>query len=179
MVTPWAEKCSKIEMIACLQIFMPGRDLTDLNHMENMDTVIYDGLSGWQFLLVLNCTPPSGTTKIAIICLSLGECPLPLWLTVQNNNETNTSNRLIWLLPAAVKKPAESCELSSSTVNHSEAPCHWGEMWFFSPFVLGCFLHSSFHLYLCFVTKLLEKKNPNSDQQKSENYAGNELREMY
>lgn len=57
----------------------------------------------------------------------------------------------------------------------SEAPCHWGEMWFFSPFVLGCFLHSSFHLYLGFVTKLL-KKDPNSDQQKSANYTGNEPR---
>lgn len=62
MVTPWAEKGSKMQMMPCLWAFVPGRTPTDFNHMENVDAVMYDGLSGWQFLSVLNHTPPSGTT---------------------------------------------------------------------------------------------------------------------
>lgn len=46
----------------------------------------------------------------------------------------------------------------------------------FSPFVLGCFLHSSFHLYVSFVTELLKKKRSTSHHQQSANYTGNELR---
>ena len=45
MVPPWAEKCSKMQVMSCLWIFVAGKDLTDRNRMENVDTVLFDGLS--------------------------------------------------------------------------------------------------------------------------------------
>lgn len=158
MVTPCAEKCSKIQMIACLWIFMPGRDLTDLNHMENVDTVIYDGFlvgsSSQCWIahphLAQQKLPSSVCLWESVPCLCDWQCRI----TMKQTPKTDWSGFCLQQLKS--QQRAVSSAAAQWITEKLPATEEWCS---FPSFVLGCFLHSSFHLYLGFVTKLLEKKS--------------------
>lgn len=172
MIPLWAEKCSEVQLMSCLWISVARRYLTDCNDMESVHTVLV------AFLV-------SSFTQDWITHPHLAHHKLPssvcLWVSVPCLCDWQRAEYWQW------NKHLKQTDLASTCSRRAVSPAaaQWitgklpatAERCHFFPFVLGCFLHSSFHLCLVFLSQNYFKKKLTSHHQQSANYTGNELRQ--